>query len=296
MAAKHEGEALGLGDARSMMPQLRGQECVPLASVFDPLSARMAVDLGFAGGILAGSVASLAILGAPDLTLLTLTELADLVRRITRAGSLPLLVDADHGYGNALNAARTVRELHAVGAAAMTLEDTRLPQAFDGGPYDLIGQDEAVGKLSAAVAAKPNPDFAIIARTTAYLSEGLDGALTRVRHYARTGVDAVFVTGLRTQDEVAAVAEVACGLPLLLYALGDCTDPAALAPLGVRLLIMGHMPIAAAAEAAWDSLSAHVRHDVTQRPRYPDLLPKLTRAAGHEADIVRFLRQEESGR
>src|SRR5208282_4019634 len=109
---------------------LSGTRCVHPASVFDPISARIAEDLGFEVGMLAGSVASFAVLGAPDLMVLTLSELAEQAYRICRAGNLPLLVDADHGYGNALNAKRTVEELESAGVAALTIEDTLLPASF----------------------------------------------------------------------------------------------------------------------------------------------------------------------
>src|SRR5512141_2213662 len=94
---------------------LSGEKCVHPGSVFDPISARIAEDLGFEIGMFAGSIASFTVLGAPDLVVLTLTEFAEQIRRITRAGTLPLLVDADHGYGNALSVMRTVEELEAAG-------------------------------------------------------------------------------------------------------------------------------------------------------------------------------------
>ena len=90
---------------------LTGDDCVHPASVFDPMSARIAEDLGFEAGMLAGSVASMTVLGAPDMILLTLSEFAGQALRISRASELPLLVDADHGYGNALNVTRTVEEM-----------------------------------------------------------------------------------------------------------------------------------------------------------------------------------------
>ena len=105
---------------------LAGDRCVYAASVFDPISARIAEDLGFEAGMLAGSVVSGRVLGAPDLVVLTLTELAQQVRRVCRAGELALMVDADHGYGNALNVMRTVEELENAGAAGLTIEDTLL--------------------------------------------------------------------------------------------------------------------------------------------------------------------------
>ena len=106
---------------------LNGSEPVFTASVCDPMSARMAESLGFEVGMLAGSIVSVAVLGAPDLALLTLTELSQQARRITRASNLSLLVDGDHGYGNALNVMRTVEELEAAGVSAVSVEDTALP-------------------------------------------------------------------------------------------------------------------------------------------------------------------------
>src|SRR5262245_53651741 len=110
---------------------LAGSKCVSPASVYDPLSARVAEAVGFETGLLLGSMASSTVLAAPDLILLTLTELADSVRRIMRVSTLSLLVDADHGYGNALNVMRTVQELEHAGVSALSIEDTALPIAFE---------------------------------------------------------------------------------------------------------------------------------------------------------------------
>src|SRR6201995_1399425 len=109
---------------------LSGSACIRPGSVYDAISIRIAEDLGFEVGMFGGSVASLAVLGDPDITLITLTELAEQMRRMSRAAALPVLVDADHGYGNALNVRRTVQELETAGAAGLTIEDTLLPAAF----------------------------------------------------------------------------------------------------------------------------------------------------------------------
>ena len=114
---------------------LSGPICVRPGSVYDAISIRIAEDLGFALGMFGGSVASLAVLGDPDVALITLTELAEQMRRMSRASALPVLVDADHGYGNALNVRRTVEELEAAGAAGLTIEDTLLPAAFGAVSY-----------------------------------------------------------------------------------------------------------------------------------------------------------------
>ena len=109
---------------------LDGNECVHPASVFDPISGRIAQDLGFRVAMFAGSIASATVLGAPDLVVLTLSELADQIRRIMRAADIPLMVDADHGYGNALSVIRTVQELEHAGVSGMTIEDTQLPPPY----------------------------------------------------------------------------------------------------------------------------------------------------------------------
>jgi carboxyvinyl-carboxyphosphonate phosphorylmutase len=112
---------------------LAGDQCVVACSLFDPMSARVADELGFELGIMGGSVAALAVLGAPDLILLSLTELAEQARRVCRAGRVGLIVDADHGYGNALSVMRTVEELQTAGVAGISIEDTLLPRAFGAG-------------------------------------------------------------------------------------------------------------------------------------------------------------------
>src|SRR5882672_9945101 len=117
---------------------LSGKACVHPASVFDAISARIARDLGFEMGMFAGSVASLTVIGAPDIVVLTLTEFAEQAYRISRGADLPILVDADHGYGNALSVMRTVEELETAGVAALTIEDTLLPPGFGGQSEGLV--------------------------------------------------------------------------------------------------------------------------------------------------------------
>src|SRR3954469_18459307 len=146
---------------------LSGRRCVRPGSVYDAISVRIAEDLGFEIGMFGGSVASLAVLGDPDIALITLTELAEQTRRMSRAAALPVLVDADHGYGNALNVRRTVQELEAAGAAGLTIEDTLLPQAFGQAKTQLISLDEGVGKMKAALDARGDPSLVIIGRTAA---------------------------------------------------------------------------------------------------------------------------------
>src|ERR1700710_3302924 len=109
---------------------IAGSACIHPGSVYDAISARIAEEIGFESGMFAGSIASFTVLAAPDLIVLTLTEFAGQAYRINRAGKLPLMVDADHGYGNALNVKRTVEELETAGVAGISIEDTELPTPF----------------------------------------------------------------------------------------------------------------------------------------------------------------------
>jgi oxaloacetate decarboxylase len=122
---------------------LSGSICIRPGSVYDAISIRIAEDLGFELGMFGGSVASLAVLGDPDVALITLTELAEQMRRMSRAAALPVLVDADHGYGNALNVRRTIEELEAAGAAGLTIEDTLLPPPHGEAKAQLISLEGA---------------------------------------------------------------------------------------------------------------------------------------------------------
>src|SRR6201994_5002548 len=158
---------------------LSGSSCIHPGSVYDATSIRIAEDLGFEVGMFGGSVALLAVLGDPDITLITLIEFAEQIRRMSRAASLPVLVDADHGYGNALNVRRTVQELDAAGAAGLTIEDTLLPQAFGETKTQLISLEEGVGKMKAALDGRGDPSLVILARTSAVSVTSLGDAIER---------------------------------------------------------------------------------------------------------------------
>ena len=176
---------------------LSGNRCVHPGSVFDPISARIAEDLGFEVGMFAGSTASLTVLGAPDLIVLTLSEFAGQAYRINRAGNLPLMVDADHGYGNALNAKRTVEELETAGVGGLSIEDTDLPTPFGTAKPRLTSIAEGVGKMKAALAGRQDPALCIAGRTSALQITGLDDAIARGKAYEEAGVDALFFVGVQ---------------------------------------------------------------------------------------------------
>ena len=233
---------------------LEGHACVHPASVFDAMSARMAASLGFEVGMFAGSIASGTVLGAPDIIVLTLTEFAEQIRRITRGSDLPLMVDADHGYGNALNVMRTVEELETSGVAALTIEDTVLPSPFGGQGEGLVSLEEMLGKLRAAVAARQDPSLVVIGRTQALRDGGIAEAEKRVRAYQETGVDAIFLAGASKREEVEAMHR-ATRLPLIVGGAPPAlADRAFLAANGVRIALQGHHPFYAAAKAVYDTL------------------------------------------
>lgn len=229
---------------------LNGAECLSPASVYDPLSARVAESVGYRLGILAGSVSSNTTLAAPDLILLTLTDFADQVRRIMRVSDLSLLVDADHGYGNALNVMRTVQELEHSGVSAMSIEDTALPLRYGQpeGQDELISTGEMVGKLKAAVAARRDPSTVIAGRTAALKVEDTARTVERVKAYAACGVDCIFVIGVESVDQVKAI-HGAARLPVIVGSAPASIKREDFAGAGARVLLQGHQPVAAAVKA-----------------------------------------------
>ncbi|TXJ09285.1 MAG: isocitrate lyase/PEP mutase family protein [Afipia sp.] len=235
---------------------LSGRDVIKPGSVYDPISARIAEDVGFELGLFGGSAASLTILGDPDLLLITLSELAEQVRRICRAGNIPVLVDADHGYGNALNVRRTVQELEAVGAAGLTIEDTLLPQAYGQAKPQVISIDEGVGKMKAALSGRSDLSLVIVGRTGAASITNIEDTVARAKAYEATGVDALFFTGLKARAELQAIA-AATKLPIIMgSADGELADTAFLASQRVRVANQGHQPIAAATQAVYETLKA----------------------------------------
>ena len=244
---------------RRLRAYLERDECARPASVFDPVSSRIAYALGFEVGMLGGSIASAVILGAPDLAVMTLTELAGQVRRITRASDISQIVDADHGYGNALNAMRTVRELEDAGASGLTVEDTALPSRYgSGGEEELIPIGEMTDKLRAAVEARQDPATALFGRTHALQATNLDDATARAAAYAETGVDAIFLMGVKEEAHLHAVRAVT-SLPLMLGSTPETLGDDLLARYGVKFVLRGHGTYTQTIRAIYESLEHQAR-------------------------------------
>ncbi len=271
---------------------LAGNECLFPASVYDPLSARMADSLGFPVGMLAGSVAAAVVVGSPDIVVLTLTEFADLIHRITRDSNLSLMVDADHGYGNAMSAMRTVREVESAGAAAMTLEDTWLPEPFRKQQgQEILTIEEGAGKLRAAVAARNDPSFVIIGRTSALNLVSLDEAVRRAKAYSLTGIDGLFFTGVANVQQLQAL-HAATPLPILLATIPPALqDKQMLAANGVRVALIGHQPFWASVKAAYDAMKHLAEGGAPQALQDRVASPELTNLVTGNADYARWRKE-----
>jgi carboxyvinyl-carboxyphosphonate phosphorylmutase len=265
---------------------LVGGRCYHPGSVHDPISARIATEVGFEIGMFAGSTGSLSVLSAPDLIILTLTEFADQALRINRAMELPLMVDADHGYGNALSVMRTVEELEIAGISGMSIEDTALPQPFGTTEKpQILSIEEGVGKMKAAIAARRDLDLCIAGRTSAPIITGIEDTIKRAQAYEKAGVDAIFLVGIRTRAELDAVAP-AIKIPIILgTATPEMSDLGYLASRGVRVCLQGHQPIQAAIQAIYETLKA-LREGTAPKDlkglASADLLKRVTRADDYD--------------
>ncbi len=271
---------------------LAGNQCIHPGSVFDPISARIADELGFEVGMFAGSIASFTVLGNPDLILLTLTEFAQQAYRINSAGKLPLMVDADHGYGNALNVMRTIKELETAGVAGIMIEDTALPRGFRETRPRLISVEEGVGKMRAALAAREDPSLVIIGRTSAAAVSGIDDAIARARAYEAAGVDALFFAGGMNEANLDAMAS-AVKLPLMLGGGGGAmSDKAYLASRNVRIALQGHQPFSAAVQAVYNTLKAlreGAKPSELQGIASTDMMKRVTREGDYKTWSEKFM-------
>ena len=221
---------------------LESGQTIVAPGAFDPLAARLVEEAGFPAVYMTGFGTSAALLGRPDVGLLTMTEMAGNAGRIAACVDIPVIADADTGYGNPLNVIRTVGAYEAAGAAAIHIEDQVAPKKC--GHMDgklVIPAEEMAAKIRAATEARGDPDFVIIARTDARAVEGFEQALARARRYLRAGADVLFIEALTSEAEAAEAARAFPGVPLLFnWAEGGKTPPVSLARLremGYRIVI-----------------------------------------------------------
>ena len=267
---------------------LQGDACVYPASVFDPISTRIAEHLGFEMGMYAGSLASLAVLAAPDLILLTQTEFAQQAQRMSRVSELPLFADADHGYGNALNVKRTVEELEFAGLAGLSIEDTELPPRFGSGSVpSLLSIEEGVGKMRAAVDGRSDPSMVIAGRTSAPHLTSVDDTIARSRAYVEAGVDAIFLVGVPSRSVLETIS-TEIEVPILLGGgAGEMRDPEWLAGQGVRFLLRGHQTFSASVQSVYTtmrSLRDGVEPEEVEGMATEELMKAVTRTGEYERE------------
>ena len=204
------------GAATRLRALLARPEPLLVPGAYDALSARLVEHAGFDAVYMTGFGATASLLGLPDVGLLSLPDMVDNAGRMARAVDVPLISDADTGYGNAINVARTVQQFERAGVAAVHLEDQVAPKRCGHmSGKSVVPVDEMVEKVRAAVAARQDPDFVLIARTDARAVEGLDAALARAQAYLDAGADVLFVEAPESESEVAEVAAAFPDTPLL---------------------------------------------------------------------------------
>jgi 2-methylisocitrate lyase-like PEP mutase family enzyme len=274
---------------------LAGEDPVVAPGAYDALSARLVEAAGFPAVYMTGFGVTASLIGRPDVGLLTMTEMVQAARRICSAVGVPVIADADTGYGNALNVIRTVKEYEAAGVAGIHLEDQVAPKRcghMDGKP--VIPADTMVDRVRAAVAARGDDDFVLIARTDARAVEGVEAAVERARRYRDAGADVLFVEALQSEAEIEAVAGALAGVPLLFnWAEGGKTPPTSLArlrELGFKLVICPISTVLAATRAIREVL-ARIAEDGTPISAVQDL-PSF----GQFVDLVGLPEVEDLGR
>ena len=257
-------------------------DCTLAANIFDPLSARIAHMLDYEVCFLSGSVHKVANLAEPDIVLVNMSDLVDVCRRITRIADVSLMHDGEDGFGNAVNVVRSVKELEAAGVSAIEIEDSIPPTRFNQGSLGLFSQEEQVGKLEAAVAARTDPMTVIVARTTALAEFSLDEALERIKAYSQTGVEAIRLAGLKTKEQLEAVHRIT-DLPLTVLSPPDnmMDDMDYLAANGVSILMAGNPAFGMAIQAIYDSFK-HLKDggsvdDLAPREANAELLRQVNR-------------------
>jgi oxaloacetate decarboxylase len=282
---------------------ISGPTCVLAANIFDPLSARIADMLGYEVCVLSGSVGKAANLGSPDIVLSNMSDVVDHCRRITRMAEVSLMVDAEDGFGNAVNVRRTVQEMEAAGVAAIEIEDNVVPKRFNVQNPGLVSKEEQVGKLRAAVAARTDPSTVIVARTSALAECPLEEALDRIRAYATTGAEALMLASVpHGRADIAAVHQATSppatasaegaqlnGRPFPLCVLNPPpearNDAAFLAANGVRILMLGNPTYAIAVKAIYDALKRLKEGTALEDLRELQAPPELLRAVNRTEEF-----------
>ncbi len=252
---------------RRLRELLAGGQLVPAPGVYDAMSARLVEAAGFPAVYMSGFGVTASLLGRPDIGLLGMSEMAQAARRIVSAVDVPVIADADTGYGNAINVIRTVQEYEAVGVAGMHIEDQVTPKRcghMTG--KQVVPAEVMIDKVTAAVAARQDPDLVLIARTDAAAVEGIEAAIDRALRYREAGADMLFLDALSSREDIEkAATALAAEQVLFSWGEGGLTPPTTLDQLrgwGFSVVIF---PVAAllASVSATRSLLAQISSDGT---------------------------------
>jgi 2-methylisocitrate lyase-like PEP mutase family enzyme len=293
------------GGAARLRALLDSGQTIVAPGAFDPLAARLVEEAGFPAVYMTGFGTSAALIGRPDVGLLTMTEMADNAGRITACVDIPVIADADTGYGNPLNVIRTVGAYEAAGVAGIHIEDQVAPKKCGHMAGKLvIPAEEMAQKVRAAVDARTQPEFVIIARTDARAVEGLERALDRGRMYRDAGADALFIEALLTEREAEEAILAFPDVPLLFnWAEGGQTPPIGLdrlTELGYRIIIFPISTLLAATAAMRRVLREIAQAGtpaaaMSELPAFAEFLDFIGLPEVHEAERRYTVKDEHSG-
>jgi 2-methylisocitrate lyase-like PEP mutase family enzyme len=257
-----------MNSRQSLRQLLKRDKLLVAPGCFDGLSARLVEEAGFAAAYLSGGAVARSM-GIPDIGLVTLSETIDRAAQVVATVKIPIIADADTGYGNAVNLVRTVREFERAGVAAIHIEDQITPKRcghLDG--KEVIPLAEMEKKLQAALATRTDPDFCIIARTDARGVHGFDDAISRGRAFAKLGVDAIFVEAPQSEEELAQIPRLIPGVPILVNVFKGGKTPmlpmARLEEMGYRIAIYPSETQRAAIHAMRTALETLKREGTTE--------------------------------
>ena len=271
-------QPVGPAALRQLLKTAREQRAPLVApGCSDALGARLIEQAGFEAAYMTGFGTTASLLGRPDVGLLGMSEMVDNARRITAAVDLPVIADADTGYGNQINVVRCVQDYERASVAAIHIEDQILPKKC--GHMDnkqVVDASVMVGKIRAAVASRQDDDFMVIARTDARAPHGMDEALRRASAYAEAGADMLFVEALQNVEEIERVATEFAGIPLLFnWVEGGKTPPLTydeVAALGFAMIIMP-IGMLLAATGAMQNFLTKLKAAGTPAPFADELMP-----------------------
>lgn len=257
-----------MNKSRTFRELLQGDDIIVMPGAFDAMSARLIEETGFQAMLATGAGISNAQLGWADVGLTTMTEVAQAVARMADVTNIPILADADTGYGNAINLIRTVREFERAGAAAIQVEDQVAPKKcghFAG--KQVISKEEMVNKIKAIVDTRQNPDFVIVARTDARAVHGIHDAIERAHAYAEAGADVTFVEAPRSVEELKLITRELKGIPQMANMVEGGLTPLysaqELQEMGFKIMICANTALRAAVKGIKTALGL-LRREGTQ--------------------------------